>query len=337
MPAPVIPVVLSILGAGLFFLSKKGEGGGPTDAEKGVYLSRMGGTRPAGQPIAHSPAGTYLYQWAWGGKAGETTAREFIERSVKAGWIVWADMTLLGQDRFYLALARPGVSPQGSWFVLASGERDVDAMSIAPGGQSPPAGGTTIPVPIPTDAVAIQTPADAAKIPGVPGAPSPPAVPGVPSPAAPAATTGTGLPDVDAAMASPDSTPYMLRQVAAELRKSGKADAALMVERRANELYASLRASHALKGGTPFIIRDHHGGGVSGHLPANVASHYGGTLDQLGKANPGKKRWSDWKVGATWLLPLDWDVEAKPPPPIVGVTPKKPTLKAAKPGKVKRA
>jgi hypothetical protein len=348
MAGYLFPALAAILG-GLFLASKNAGGGNALPQEdKGKYLSRMRDTRVAGPPISHSPAGTFIYQWAWGGRAGETTAQEFIDASIAKGWDVWADLTLASQDRFYLALARPGQQPAGQWFILASAS---DAKGLAPGGYRPPSGGINIPVPIPADAVPIPTAADAAKIPGVPGAPVPappvpaPPVPAPPVPAPPVAATTTGLPDVDERLAASDATPYQLRAIAAELRKSGKGDAAAVVERRASDLYATLRARHAAMGGTPFKVVDHHGGGVSGHLPANVASHYGGTLAQLGKNNPGKKQWGGWTIGSTWLLPLDWDAEAKAPPPIAGVkkaaataAPKPAsTLKSTKPGKVRRA
>lgn len=333
MAGYLLPVAF-VLGLGAL-LFKKDEKGGVSETERDTYLSRMGNTRAAGQPISHVPAGTTIYQWAWGAKAGEPTALEFITHSVKNGWVVWADLTLLSQERFYLALAKPGVVPQGTWFILAQKESDlsrVPPLTAFPGESKPrPPSGVTVPVPLPADAVPVSSPADAAKIPGVPGASVSQAAP------APPANT-TGLPEIDRVMASPDATPYQLRQIAAELARTGKADAAAVVERRASDLYASLRAAHAAQGGTPFNIKDHHGGGVTGHLPSNVAKHYGGTLSELGKANPGKRQWDDWKVGSTWLLPLSWDAEAKAPPPIAGM-PKKPAtaLKPAKAGKVKRA
>jgi hypothetical protein len=113
-----------------------------------------------------------------------------------------------------------------------------------------------------------------------------------------------------------------LREIANELRKAGKTAAASYVDQKASSLLAKLRAEHVAAGGTPLVVKDHYGNGVSGYLPANIAKHYGGTLEQLQKANPGKKAWEDWKVGSTWLLPLSWRAEEKAPPPVASLSKK---------------
>lgn len=76
----------------------------------------------------------------------------------------------------------------------------------------------------------------------------------------------------------------------------------------ADVAYQRQRNKAAITGGTAFTVQ-------SGHNPDNVARAYGGTLAQLRAKNPGKKTDNDgWNVGKVWLLPLEWDAEAKPLP-----------------------
>jgi len=83
----------------------------------------------------------------------------------------------------------------------------------------------------------------------------------------------------------------------------------------ANVAYQRQRNLSALKGGTPFTVR-------SGHIPIKVAAHYTSNLSSQGalkdlQANNGNKPFnnSTWNVGKTWLLPLNWEAEAKSIPP----------------------
>jgi hypothetical protein len=317
MPLPIVPLAI---GAIALFLAtgKKERSDRPTERVPDVkrvpeyqvsqYMARMGNTSPSGQPISHVPQGVVIYQWQWGSSPGQPTALDWIDRALDSGYVIWSDITILSPSRFVLAMAPRGITPIGDWAILLDNRlavptKPADARPIAKPSDLPP-------TPVPGDRP-MPTPTP---VPGpIPyGTPIP-----VPGPNTPAPNQ-TGFPEIDRLLVSPDATPYQLRQLAAELRRNGSTAEADVIDRRATQLYTQLRTQHTILGGTPFYIKDHHGGSVTGHLPSGVASHYGGSLSELGRANPGKRQWGDWQVGKTWLLPLSWDAEAKAPPPIAG-------------------
>lgn len=294
------PIALAVVGLGLGALliaggasadgGKKSPSGEPSPVLTPEVLTRLLKTRYLSEK-AEAGSTVYLYSPK---SAGRRAIDSLIER-IENGDDAYTNISIIGSGDFGVAYRRAGSAPPGEdWFILAT-SADLPVLRATAAGNTP----------------ALQQPE---------------VKPATTPATTPAPRTTTGIPDVDRRMTDPATTPAQLWAIADALEESGKKEEAGIVRRRGDELYAELRAKHAARGGTPFVVRE-------GLFPANVAKHYGGTLAQLKASNPGKDIVTlnkDWVVGREFLLPLAWDAERKPPPtPVTGK--KTTTAAAAKP------
>lgn len=321
-----------------------GGGGGAKRIDITQYLAKLRASHVGGQPVPHTPEGVMIYTFGDGMVAGSPTAADAMIQAIQAGYVIWADITILGRT-YYLAFAPSGKTPSGpaqhGWAILAdrsslpllmSGAPTNVPIGPTPGAPSQPSPFETsndtpyrpspasipIPVPIPVSNVpesAYPPIVIPSTFPGLDPT-GPVVLPGAPSMSPSDGKPVTGIADLDTIIRSGDATPAQLHAAAEALRAAGKKELADTVDAYANKLYAELRASHALVGGTPFKIRE-------GDIPWNVAQYYGGTLDQLNRANKpkldiykGNEAANGWRVGKIALLPLSWNAESKPVPPV---------------------
>ncbi|EYF07056.1 SH3 domain-containing protein [Chondromyces apiculatus] len=81
----------------------------------------------------------------------------------------------------------------------------------------------------------------------------------------------------------------------------------------AEHVLAHQLAETSGRAGSPLKVRE-------GHIPFQIAAHYGGRLAELAALNPGlaANNWAGWQPGKLLLLPPSWLSEVKPYPPRAG-------------------
>jgi hypothetical protein len=173
---------------------------------------------------------------------------------------------------------------------------------FVPGG-TPPGGFGTIPINVP--------PGPPGPFTGQPGS-FPTGIPPQGPPVDPVAALPEPVRSTTQALLASDKASIGDLRAAADLMQPINPAVAAVIRARADALYASRRMQAASRGGSVFVIR-------SGDIPINVANYYGGKLHDITAINPGMSFGSPikgWDVGDEILLPLAWDIENKPLPPV---------------------
>lgn len=133
---------------------------------------------------------------------------------------------------------------------------------------------------------------------------------------------------VNAFLSDPNAEPEALELAANDLEANGFPIAAGVLRDRAKNIWLQRELKNKAAGGTPFTIRGNASNTIAKDLPFATAKHYtgdgmrwkeiAGVNSKLGMVVTGGKNanLSPWKPGLTILLPLSWEADKKPLPPI---------------------